>query len=215
MNTSPRRSAPGRDRWRQRHACSTARARRAPRAPARPAPPARPCDTTSVTSALAISASSSSRFVRAEIVAAAAAVERRQPLLAQEVQVDGVEHDARLGREPAHRVDVLRGDVMTRQHDDVELAAALHQQVGDRAHVRMEQHLDATLLQRAHVRLPMLEVVGDERDLASQRRGDLEQRLHPQRAGILVRRQHARVDRPASAGCAQRSRSNSARTPFG
>ena len=93
-----------------------------------------------------------------------------------------------LRREPAHRVDVLRGDVVARQHDDVELAAALHQQLGDRSDVRMEQHLDAALLQRADVRLLMLEVVGDERHLAAQRRRDLEHRLHAQRARVLVGR---------------------------
>ena len=84
---------------------------------------------------------------------------------------------------------------MTRQHDDVELASALRQQLGDRAHVRMEQHLDAALLQRAHVRLAGAR--GCRRRTSPCNRSDvsdLEHRLHAQRSGILVGRQHAGVD---------------------
>ena len=81
----------------------------------------------------------------------------------------------------------LRRDVVARQHDDVELAPALGDQLADRADVRSEQHFDAALLQLPHVRLPMLEVVGDERDLAAGLDHQLEHRQHAHRAGILVR----------------------------
>jgi len=112
--------------------------------------------------------------------------------------IDGIEYDAGIWRIPAHRSDMLRGDIVARQHDDVEFVSALHQELGNRADVRMEQHFDAALLHRAHVGLLVLEVVGDERHLATQRRRDLEQLLHAQRAGILVRPQQARIDHQQS-----------------
>ena len=123
-----------------------------------------------------------------------AAFELGLALAAQEMQVDGVEHDQRARRERAHRVDVLDRDVVPRHHHDVELAAALGQEIGDRADERMKQHLDAALLQLRNVRLPVLEVVGDERHLAAERRQDLEDRQHAHRAGVVVGRQHAGVD---------------------
>jgi hypothetical protein len=98
------------------------------------------------------------------------------------VQVDRVEHDARVWREPAHRIDMPCGHVMPRQHDHVEFASALRQQLRNRAYVRMKQHLDAAPLQCAHIRLVVFEVVGDERRLAAERRREFEQRLHAQRA---------------------------------
>ena len=82
----------------------------------------------------------------------------------------------------------------------------------DRPDVRVEQHLDAALLQLRHVGLPVFEVVGDERDLAAEAGQDLEQRLHAHRAGVLVRRQHAGIDhqhaplRPAIALDARRTK---------
>ena len=58
----------------------------------------------------------------------------------------------------------------------------------------MKQHFDAALLQLRHVRLAVFEVVGDEGDLAAERRQDLEDRLHPQRARVVIGSEHARVD---------------------
>ena len=58
----------------------------------------------------------------------------------------------------------------------------------------MEQHFDAALLQLRHVGLAVLEVVGDEGDLAAERRQNLEDRLHPQRARVVIGSEHARVD---------------------
>ena len=63
------------------------------------------------------------------------------------MQVDGVEHEPGLRRVRADRHDVRRGDVVARQDDDVELGAALGEEVGDRGDVRVEQHLDAEPLQ--------------------------------------------------------------------
>ena len=101
----------------------------------------------------------------------------------------------RLRRERAHGVDVLDRDVVARHHDDVELGAARGEQVGDRArHTGVNSTSMPRCCSCGHVRLPVLEVVGDERHLAAQRRQDLEDRLHAQRARILVGRQHARVD---------------------
>ena len=117
-----------------------------------------------------------------------------QALLAQEMQIDGVEHAQRVGRDRAHGVDMLDRDVVPRHHDDVELVAACIQESGDRIDVRRKQDFDTAALKVRYVRLTVFKVVGDERDLAFERGQDLEDGEHPQRAGVLVRRQHASVD---------------------
>ena len=93
----------------------------------------------------------------------------RGATLAQEVQVDGVEHQQRLRRERAHRVHVLFGDVVAGDDDQVELDAARAEELGDGRRVRVEHDLDAALLQVADVGLAVLEAVGGEGDLLADR----------------------------------------------
>jgi hypothetical protein len=123
-----------------------------------------------------------------------AAFQLREPLRHAEMQVDRIEGDQRVRRERAHRVDVLGGDVMPGQHDEVELAPASRQAGPRSSERRAELHLDAAAREVVDVGLPVFEVVGDERDLALQRGEDLEPGLHAHRARVLVGRQHAGVD---------------------
>ena len=75
----------------------------------------------------------------------------RARLGAIEMQVVDDEQGAR--GELADGIEVLRGNVVPRNDDDVELGATLGQEVGERAHVWAEQHLDPGMLQRPDVGL--------------------------------------------------------------
>ena len=123
-----------------------------------------------------------------------AAGEFRRTLLAQVVQVDGVERELGLRRIQAHEADVARGDVVARQHDEVEFSAALAQQLDRVLGVRRVQRLDAEFLQRRRVALHEGAVVGQEADLAAEIAKHAHQVDHAQRAGILVRRGRGRID---------------------
>ena len=97
-------------------------------------------------------------------------------------------------RKCPYRIDVLGRDVMPRQDHDIELVAARSEQHRYRARIRVELHLDAELLQRHHIGLTVLEIVGGEADLAAQIHQDFHDLLHSHRPGVLVGRQHAGVD---------------------
>ena len=97
----------------------------------------------------------------------AATIELGESFLPQKMQIDGVEHDQRLGSERTHCIDVLGSNIVARHHNEVELFAMRTQILGDRTCIGMELHLDAQLLQARYVRLPVLQVVGNERDLAA------------------------------------------------
>ena len=122
------------------------------------------------------------------------ALQLGEPLGAQEVHVHGVEGDRRLRREPADQLDVLHRDVVPRDDDEVELAAATVEDLRHRADVGRVQHLDAPLLQVAHVGLAVLEVVADQRHLRAGLDRELEHRERAHRPRVLVGRQHARLD---------------------
>ncbi len=108
---------------------------------------------------------------------AAARLEIGEALLAQEMQVHGIEHDQRMRRESAQGVEVFDRDVVPRHHDDAELAAARIEKVRDGLRIGREHDFDAGLLQLRDVGLAILEVVGDEGDLAAQ----LDEQLAPSR----------------------------------
>ena len=146
---------------------------------------------------------------------AARALERRQPLLAQEVQVDRVEHDQRVRRGLAHRVDVPRGDVVARQHDHVEFAPARDSSSATERTYGWNSTSTPRCCQRRHVRLAMLEVVGDERHLASaatwrsRRSPACAPSPHPGRASACTRRSPACAASPSGRARTRRG------SPFG
>src|SRR5437667_1835468 len=96
----------------------------------------------------------------------AATIELGESFLPQKMQIDGVEDDQRLGSERTHRIDVLGGNVVARYHNEIERFAMRTQILRNRTCIGMELHLDAQLLQAGYVRLPVLQVVGNEADLA-------------------------------------------------
>ena len=118
----------------------------------------------------------------------------REPLLAQEVEVDSIEYDQGAWCERTQRIDVLDRNIVARQHDDIEFPATRPEKLRDRPHVGRKLYLDTELLQRGHIRLTVFEIVRDKRDLAVEIDEDREYLLHAHRPGILIRRQHAGVD---------------------
>src|SRR5205823_2398409 len=91
--------------------------------------------------------------------------------------------------------DVLCNDVVPSDHHDIELAAVAAKKVCDRACVGVEVDLDARLLKHGHVRLAIFQIVRDEGYLAAELQEKLQQLLRTLRAGILIGRQHACVNR--------------------
>src|SRR6266446_6951284 len=95
-----------------------------------------------------------------------------------------VKEDQSLRREGAHSVDVLCGDVMPRDNDDIELAAVSAKKLRNRAGVGMELNLHACLLQHCHVWLSVLQIVGDEGDFAAELHEETQYLLRALRPGI-------------------------------
>ena len=99
---------------------------------------------------------------------AAAGVEIRVTLFAQKMQVHRVEHDERVRSERAQGIEVLHRDVMARHQNHVELGATrVEKRARPSAHTARNSTSTPLLLQLRHVRLPVLEIVGDERHLAA------------------------------------------------
>ena len=122
------------------------------------------------------------------------AAQRRQPALAQKMQIDGIKEDARLWTLTARSGHELSGGVGTAQNDQSIAAALLRQMARKAAHIRPVQHLDALTLKVRHIRLGRFQIGGGEGDGVAQPLEDAEQIEHPQRAGFAIRGDHVIID---------------------
>ena len=146
-NTRSRRSSNGSP-GRRRGAGWTAR--RPPRSGASRASNARSASlTTSVTSLRAMTPSSAARVRRAAALQRGIAGQRGGTLLAQVMQVHGVEDDRRLRRMPAHERQEFAGDIMATEHHRIEAPPVFAQPAGralrERRVPRLRRRAAATL----------------------------------------------------------------------
>ena len=141
--------------------------------------------TTRVTSAWRMNPNSSC-FVAAAAAQRVVAGQLRFPLLAEVVQVGGIEDHLGRGAILSHQGHAACGHVDAADQDRVEPAAVLAEETLQRRDARPAGRKDAHLVQAAQLRFGRIEVRRQERHAEPHRDEDLHQVHGPHRAGIAV-----------------------------